>query len=267
MKRTDWPGVRAANMAIEFHVVIPARYGSTRLPGKPLRLLGERLLVEHVYHAAMTSGAASVIIATDDTRVVEACEARGMTVCMTDVNHCSGTDRCAEVATALGWPADAIVVNVQGDEPLIAPGAIAAVARALADSGADIATLATPITQAEDFANPNLVKVVRAQDGSALYFSRAPIPHRRDTDTTSAPWLDALHHIGLYAYTVATLARVTALPPCVLERTEALEQLRALYYGLRIAVDVIASAPGPGVDTEADLHKVTAILVQRGAGS
>lgn len=247
----------------EFRVVIPARYASTRLPGKPLRVIGERLLVEHVYRAAEKSGAAQVIVATDDTRVLGACEARGLSARMTLDTHRSGTDRCAEIARTLGWDDGTIVVNVQGDEPLIEPAHIARVAQALAASGADLATLAAPISSAVDFANPNVVKVVRAGDGSALYFSRATVPFQRDAQADRAAWTHGLHHVGLYAYTAATLQRVTGLPPCELESVEALEQLRALYHGLRIAVEVIDSAPGPGVDTEQDLARVTALLADK----
>ncbi|MFK7885990.1 MAG: 3-deoxy-manno-octulosonate cytidylyltransferase [Gammaproteobacteria bacterium] len=243
----------------EFHVVIPARYASTRLPGKPLRLIGPYLLVEHVYRAALKSGAASVVVATDDDRVQSACEARDIDVCMTATTHKSGTDRCAEIAALRGWDPATIVVNVQGDEPLVPPTAIALVANILAD--ADMATLATPIRSTRDLEDPNRVKVVCSEAGRALYFSRAPIPWRRDRDDPALPvFAGALHHIGLYAYKVSTLQKLTAMPPCELETVEALEQLRALVHGMQIQVGQLDTAPGPGVDTEADLLAVTQLL-------
>jgi 3-deoxy-manno-octulosonate cytidylyltransferase (CMP-KDO synthetase) len=247
----------------DFRVVIPSRYASTRLPGKPLRQIGDALLVEHVYRASLKSGAREVIVATDDERVMAACEARDLRVMMTSNAHRSGTDRCAEVASSRGWGEHDIVVNVQGDEPLVPPSAIAKVAFELANAsgGADLATLATPITCAADFHDANRVKVVCAADGRALYFSRAPIPFCRDPgDDADASWRAALHHIGLYAYRVKTLHALTALPPCELELTESLEQLRALYHGYRLQVGLLDHAPGPGVDTEDDLAAVERIL-------
>lgn len=243
----------------DFHVVIPARYASTRLPGKPLRQIGQYLLVEHVYRAALASGALSVVVATDDERVVAACNERDIEVCLTAVTHQSGTDRCAEVAQIKGWGDAAIVVNVQGDEPLVPPAAIGLAASTL--GSADMATLATPIASAADLEDPNRVKVVCDVEGRALYFSRAPIPWRRDRGAdTGDLFSGAMHHIGLYAYKVATLMQLTALPPCELETIESLEQLRALFHGFKIAVGTLDEAPGPGVDTESDLIAVTARL-------
>ena len=248
----------------DFRVVIPARYASTRLPGKPLCKIGDALLVEHVYRAAMASGAQQVIVATDDERVVQACRERDMQVLMTAATHQSGTDRCAQVARDSGWDAADIVVNVQGDEPLVPPAAIAKVAAELGDS--DLATLATPITNVRDMSDPNRVKVVRAKDGRALYFSRAPIPFARDAQLNAREsHAHALHHIGLYAYRVNTLELLTNLEPCALEQTESLEQLRALYHGFRLQVGMIDSAPGPGVDTPADVAVVERILSQQKA--
>ncbi len=248
----------------DFHVVIPARYASTRLPGKPLHLIGDALLVEHVYRAAVASGALQVIIATDDERVISACRERDMQVVMTDEAHQSGTDRCAQVARDRGWDASDIVVNVQGDEPLVPPAAIAQVAAQLGES--DLATLATPITCVRDLNDPNRVKVVCGADGRALYFSRAPIPFARDAQLNArASHTHALHHIGLYAYRVETLHALTALAPCALEQTESLEQLRALYHGFRLQVGIIDSAPGPGVDTPADVAIVERILRDQAA--
>ena len=176
---------------------------------------------------------------------------------MTSAAHASGTDRCAEVAALRGWADSDIVVNVQGDEPLLPSRFIEQVASALHASDADLGTLACPITGAAEFLDPNVVKVVTRHDGRALLFSRAPVPWRRDADDGSpAQWQGALRHIGLYAYRVATLRSLSALPPCALENTERLEQLRALWHGLSIQVAVAAELPGPGVDTEADLAEV-----------
>lgn len=246
-----------------FHVVVPARYGSTRLPGKPLQNIAGKLLVERVYNVASKSGAASVVVATDDDRVRVACEGLGIPVCMTSPDHQSGTDRCAEVATTKGWPDDAVVVNVQGDEPLLPPDYIAQAANALGD--ADMATLAAPIKSDADLTDPNRVKVVCSASGRALYFSRAPIPWHRDHEAQVPAPTGPLHHVGLYAYRVATLTSLTALPVCDLERTEALEQLRALYHGLSIQVAVVAQAPAAGVDTPEDLARVEAVLSKAGA--
>ena len=247
----------------QFSVVIPARYGSTRLPGKPLIQIGDALLVEHVYRAAVASGAREVIVATDDQRIVEACTERDMQVVMTSSDHRSGTDRCAQVAEINGWSDDSIVVNVQGDEPLVPPWAIARVATVLGDS--DLSTLATPMRRERDFNDPNRVKVVCDARGRALLFSRAPIPHCRDSSTSEqASYAHALHHIGLYCYRVRTLHALTQLPPCELENIESLEQLRALYHGYRLQVGIVDEALAPGVDTPHDVRRVAALLEERG---
>jgi len=250
-----------------FRIVIPARYASTRLPGKPLRLIGTRPLIEHVYRRAAGAGAHEVIVATDDERIAAACRGFGAAVELTDPAHPSGTDRLAEVAHSRGWSDDAIVVNVQGDEPLLPPANVAQVAALLAaEPGAALATLATPLRSLHEHLDPDVVKVVCDRRGYALYFSRAPIPWCRDgarAGLASQTRHDgALRHIGLYAYRVATLKRIGALPPAALEACERLEQLRALANGLAIAVAVAAEAPGPGVDTEADLEAVTRLLAQ-----
>jgi 3-deoxy-manno-octulosonate cytidylyltransferase (CMP-KDO synthetase) len=246
-----------------FRVVIPARYASTRLPGKPLRAIAGRPMILHVLDRVREAGAAEVIVATDDERIAAACRAAGADVQLTDPSHPSGTDRLAEVVARRGFLDDDLIVNVQGDEPLIAPANIAQVARLLgATPAAAIATLATPLASAEDFADPNVVKVVCRADGLALYFSRAPIPWPRDArlagDAASA--LGALRHVGLYAYRVAALRQLAALAPTPLETSERLEQLRALEHGLAIVVAVAAEPPGHGVDTEADLERVEAML-------
>jgi 3-deoxy-manno-octulosonate cytidylyltransferase (CMP-KDO synthetase) len=248
-----------------FRVVIPARYPSTRLPGKPLRLLAGKPMVQHVYERACASGAAEVIVATDDDRVVQACRAFGAPVLLTDPNHPSGTDRLAEVAALCGWNDDQIVVNVQGDEPLLPSANVAQAARLLmADPGAAIATLATPIRNLHEFMDPNAVKVVVAANGRALYFSRAPIPWPRDTAAdglgSQTGFGSALRHVGLYAYRVGALRQLAAWAPSPLEVAERLEQLRAMENGLAIAVAVAVEPPGPGVDTEADALAVERIL-------
>ena len=243
-----------------FRIVIPARYGSTRLPGKPLRLLAGRPLIEHVHARASAAGAREVIVATDDERIAAACRGFGAEVELTDARHASGTDRLAEVARLRGWAGSEIVVNVQGDEPLLAPANIAQAAALLAaDPEAAIATLATPIRERAELADPDVVKVVADLHGRALYFSRAPIPHLREARALS-PRETAWRHIGLYAYRVEALALFAALPQGRLERLEQLEQLRALEHGLKIAVALAEQAPGPGVDTEADLEAVEQLL-------
>ena len=248
-----------------FRIVIPARYASTRLPGKPLRLIGARTLIEHVYRRAAGAGAAELIVATDDERIVTACRGFGAAVELTDHAHGSGTDRLAEVARRRGWADGEIVVNVQGDEPLLPPANVAQVAALLAaEPAAALATLATPLVSLREHLDPDVVKVVCDTRGFALYFSRAPIPWCRDGArgglVSQTRFDGALRHIGLYAYRVATLKRIAALPPAALEQCERLEQLRALVNGLAIAVAVAAVVPGPGVDTEEDLAAVQRLL-------
>jgi 3-deoxy-manno-octulosonate cytidylyltransferase (CMP-KDO synthetase) len=252
----------AAN-AMNFKVVIPARLGSTRLPRKVLRPVHGRPLVQYAWQAACASGAAEVVVATDSPEVQAACAGFGATVAMTAITHASGTDRVNEVATARGWAPDTIVVNLQGDEPLMPPAMIRQAAALLAEGEEDIATLCHPLHALDDWLNPKVVKVVMAESGRALYFSRAPIPWRRDGASRQAPLLpegSAYRHIGLYAYRVAALARFSALPPGELERIEALEQLRALEHGLTIRVGVSHEPPPRGVDTEEDLQAVAGLL-------
>ena len=248
-----------------FRIVIPARYASTRLPGKPLRLIGARPLIEHVYRRAAAAGAAEVVVATDDERIAAACRGFGAAVELTDPAHASGTDRLAEVARIRRWGDGEIVVNVQGDEPLLPPANVAQVAELLAaEPTAALATLATPILSSHEHLDPDVVKVVCDTRGFALYFSRAPIPWCRDGArggfANQTRYDGALRHIGLYAYRVATLERIAALPPARLEECEQLEQLRALANGLAIAVGIAREIPGPGVDTEADLAAVQRLL-------
>lgn len=251
---------------MSFRVVIPSRYGSTRLPGKALLDIAGRPMVVHVLERAAESGADDIVVATDDERIVEAVEGAGGRAMMTRSDHPTGTDRLAEVASTLGWADDDIVVNLQGDEPLVPPTLPQRLARALVDNdAAGIATLATPIHRAEELFRPNIVKVVLDATGHAHYFSRAPIPWARDAFADGAPsTLPAdtlfLRHLGLYAYRVATLARLSSLAVAPAERAESLEQLRALAEGIRIHVTVVAEAPPHGVDTQADLERVREIL-------
>ena len=249
---------------LQFVVAIPARMGATRLPGKPLRLLGGEPLVLHVARRALAAGADEVIVATDDARIAEALVGRGVTVCMTRADHASGTDRLAECATQRGWDDARIVVNLQGDEPFAPPEGIRAVAACLAESGAEMATLAAPIDDMETLFDPNAVKVVRAASGDALYFSRAPLPWdrvrfaRERLGALADGWL---RHIGIYAYRAGCLRRFAAMPPGRLEQIEALEQLRVLESGARIAV-ALTPVPFPaGVDTEADLMRAEQLLL------
>ena len=252
---------------MSFEVVIPARLGSTRLPRKVLLDLAGKPVVQWVWQAAMAAGARSVTIATDAEEVADVCKRFGASVVMTDAAHQSGTDRANEVARLRGWDANTLVVNVQGDEPLMPPSLIAQVAALLADDAeAHIATLAHAIHDDADFANPNVVKVVCDRRGYALYFSRAPIPWQRDGSTAAAPRLPqglAHRHIGLYAYRAAALAEFSALPPSALETCEALEQLRALTHGFRIKLGFTDTPPPRGVDTQQDLDALAAHFAAR----
>lgn len=244
-----------------FHVVIPARYASTRLPGKPLADIAGKPMVVRVAERAAQSGAREIWVATDHPPVAEAVRSHGFNALLTRTDHPTGTDRVAEAAAARGWPDDAIVVNVQGDEPLIEPELIREVADSLASHGAaSIATAAHAIDDAVAFFDSNVVKVVLDREGYALYFSRAPLPWARDAfakDRSRLPRdLGALRHIGIYAYRAAFLRQYSDLSPAPPEQTEALEQLRALWHGHKISVTLSGHAPVPGVDTEADLERV-----------
>jgi len=249
---------------MHFRVVIPARYASSRLPGKPLADIGGRPMVLRVLERALQAGAESVVVATDDTRVKQAVEAAGYQALMTSPHHQSGTERLVEVAETLGWSDDTLVVNVQGDEPLIDPALIREAARQLVlHQDAVMATLAHPIHDHADFVNPNVVKVVADQAGYALYFSRASIPWPRDAfaDRQAMPQdLGALRHIGLYAYRAGFLRTYASLAASPLERHEMLEQLRVLWHGYRISLGVTPSAPAPGVDTQEDLERVRSLF-------
>jgi 3-deoxy-manno-octulosonate cytidylyltransferase (CMP-KDO synthetase) len=253
---------------VGFIAIIPARLASTRLPDKPLAdIHGKPMVVRTAQRAAM-SGASRVLVATDDARVAQAAREHGIEALMTRSDHATGTDRLAEAVDQLALPDDAIVVNVQGDEPLIEPILIDAVAQLLrTHPDAAIATCASPLADVESLFNPNVVKAVCAADGRALYFSRAPIPWARDAladgQRRMAQGLPAWHHVGLYAYRAAFLRRFPQLPQGVLERYESLEQLRALEHGYTILVHQVGQAPAAGVDTPADLERVRAVYANR----
>lgn len=236
-----------------FVVVIPARYASTRLPGKALRNIHGKPMLQHVFERGSESHAREVVVATDDNRIADAAAAFGATVCMTGDQHRSGTERIAEVADVLDWDDEQIVVNLQGDEPAMPAVLIDQCAELLEDAAADIATLASPLLTLEDFENPNVVKVLRDDNSHALYFSRAAIPFTRGGDSRTLAAEAALHHHGIYAYRCGILRRLVAAEPSKLEVCEQLEQLRALSLGMTIAVGVPTVRPGTGVDTEADL--------------
>jgi 3-deoxy-manno-octulosonate cytidylyltransferase (CMP-KDO synthetase) len=248
-----------------FRVVIPARYASTRLPGKALLSIDGKPMVQWVYERAQASAATEVLVATDDLLIVSAAHSFGADTVMTAATHASGTDRIAEVARLRNWPDDDIIVNVQGDEPLIPPALINQVAGILeTNPDADIATLATPIQTLQEFLDPNAVKVVTDAKGRALYFSRAPIPWTRDGAsgglTSQRAFAGSRRHVGIYAYRVGALVRIASLPPSQLERREKLEQLRALENGLHIRVADTQERPGPDVNTAEDFERVGALL-------
>ncbi len=244
---------------MSFRVVIPARQGSSRLPGKPLVEIAGAPLIRHVCRRALESAAEEVWLATDDERIGAACAGLDVRTAMTSPAHASGSDRVAEVAAAESWADEDIVVNLQGDEPLMPARAINAVATALAGDGeADMATLAIRLHDPELFRDPHVVKLVADGQGRALYFSRAPIPRPRAPEREMPG--EALRHVGLYAYRVRSLARFAAEPPCDMERAEGLEQLRALWLGMRIRVEVIAEMPLAAVDTPEDIARAARLL-------
>ncbi|PSB75948.1 3-deoxy-manno-octulosonate cytidylyltransferase [Photobacterium damselae subsp. damselae] len=247
---------------MSFTVIIPARYQSTRLPGKPLADIGGKPMVQWVYEQACKSGADKVIVATDDQRVFDAVQAFGGEVCMTRSDHQSGTERLAEVVEKYNLADDHIVVNVQGDEPLIPDTIIRQVADNLAYKNAPMATLAVEIDHEDEVFNPNAVKVVTDKDGYAMYFSRASIPWDRDHFAQQPAQIhhNLLRHIGIYAYRAGFINTYINWQPTALEQIEALEQLRVLWYGEKIHVDVAIDAPPAGVDTPEDLEKVRALI-------
>lgn len=250
-----------------FIVAIPARYGSTRLPAKPLRPIAGAPMVVRVAQRALQAGADRVVVAVDDARIADALAGQGVDICMTRSDHASGSDRLAECAAHYGWADDAIVVNLQGDEPFAPAAGIREVARALAEDDAPMATLATPITDAHELFDPNVVKLVRSAQGRALYFSRAPLPWARDAFAVDRgvlpPGLPFLRHIGIYAYRAGFLGRYAGLPRTPLEQAESLEQLRVLEHGFPIAVRLTPEPFPPGIDTEADLERAERWLAAR----
>jgi 3-deoxy-manno-octulosonate cytidylyltransferase (CMP-KDO synthetase) len=246
-----------------FNVVIPARYASTRLPGKPLLDIAGKPMVLWVVERAVQSGAQQVIVATDDERILNIVQSHGYEAVMTRSDHLSGTDRIAEVAEALNWHDDAIVVNVQGDEPLIEPQIIRDVAARLTDDAeAVMSTACFPINHESDFLNPNVVKVVMSEAQRALYFSRAPIPYPRNQvlDQAKSAQINAHRHIGIYAYRTSFLKQYSAIQPASIETIESLEQLRVLYAGYQISVHISNAQPETGVDTQEDLDHVRMVM-------
>jgi 3-deoxy-manno-octulosonate cytidylyltransferase (CMP-KDO synthetase) len=247
-----------------FAVVIPARYASERLPGKPLRHIAGKFLLQYVFERAMESEASEVIVATDDSRIAQAAETFGARVCMTGGHHRSGTERLEEVSRLKNWSADRVVVNLQGDEPLMPPELINQCAALLQSGVVAMATLASPVASIEDFKDPNVVKVIVDSNDDAIYFSRAAIPYSRSPHTVELAMQTALHHHGIYAYRTRVLQQIVAAPRSPLEESEQLEQLRAIEMGIRIRVGRPARRPGPGVDTEADLEKVERLIASNG---
>ena len=258
-------GYESFKNVVNYKIVIPARYASSRLPGKPLVSLAGKPMIQHVYERAVATGVSDIIIATDDSRIESVAKDFGASVMMTDPNHDNGTDRIAEVARRSGWADDDVVVNLQGDEPLIPKALIDLTAQALIDNAsAGMSSLCTPITSAEDGFDPNVVKVVINARQEAMYFSRATIPWDRDLYKNSTAQLSTQHpcyrHIGMYGYRVGFLHDYANMQPTTLEASECLEQLRALWYGVKIQMAVIDQAPGHGIDTPDDVARVEALL-------
>lgn len=255
-------------MNLDFVAVIPARFGSTRLPGKPLRLIAGRPMILHVIDRALQAGAAEVIVATDDQRIMDIVGTGPARAYLTDANHRSGTDRLAEVAQICAWPPNTIVVNLQGDEPFAPPTAVRAVAQLLAHSSAPMATLCTPITEAGELFSADCVKVILDGNGHAIYFSRAPIPYARDAFARNPADMPAsveyLRHIGIYAYRASFVKRFSAMPAGRLEQIESLEQLRAIENDIPIAIMRTPEDFPAGIDTEADLERVIAWHASQG---
>lgn len=252
---------------MQFHIIIPARYASTRLPGKPLRLLAGKPILQHVFEQAQKSRAKSIIIATDDERIRQAAEKFGADVCMTSPEHASGTERLAEVIETQGFAEKDIILNLQGDEPLMPPACLDQVAALLVNhTDCKMASLCEPITSAEELFDPNVVKVVLNRHRHAIYFSRAPLPWHRDAFRDNARVLPSepdlyYRHIGLYAYRAGFIKTYLSLAPSPIEKVELLEQLRVLWHDYKIAMDIAIEKPGPGIDTEQDLQKVANLLV------
>ncbi|KJY68217.1 3-deoxy-manno-octulosonate cytidylyltransferase [Vibrio coralliilyticus] len=250
---------------MSFTVVIPARYESTRLPGKPLADIGGKPMIQWVYEQSLQAGAEKVVVATDDARVESAVQAFGGVVCMTSSEHESGTERLAEVVKVMNIPDDHVIVNVQGDEPLIPPAIITQVANNLASSQAPMATLAVEISHEDEVFNPNAVKVLTDKDGYAMYFSRATIPWDRDNFANGGKVIaqPLMRHIGIYAYRAGFINTYINWEPTALEKIESLEQLRVLWYGEKIHVEVAKQAPPAGVDTPEDLEVVRKLIANQ----
>lgn len=244
---------------VPFIVVIPARYQSSRLPGKPLADIAGKPMVQWVYERAQASGAERIVVATDDDRIAQVVSQFGGEVCMTSEHHSSGTERLAEVVDTLGFAEDSIIVNVQGDEPMIPSANISQVAANLAESNVGMATLAEPICSVTELANPNVVKVVTDKDGLALYFSRSVLPYDRDGDKQSLNY-PYLRHIGIYAYRAGFIKQYVSWPASSLEQIESLEQLRVLWQGEKIHVAPAVEPPPAGVDTAEDLEQVRRLV-------
>ena len=247
---------------MNFRVLIPARHDASRLPGKPLVDIAGKPLIRHVCERALESDASEVWVATDDERIAHACSGLDVQVAMTAATHASGTDRIAEVAAREGWDDDDMIIDLQGDEPLMPAGAINTVAEALAaDPEAGLSTLASRIFDEDVFRDPHVVKVVLDKAGHALYFSRAPVPRPRDPDMSMPR--EALRHVGIYGFRTGALLRLANEAPCDMEQAESLEQLRALWLGMKIRVEVVEEIPSASVDTPADVERVAALLAGR----
>lgn len=244
----------------DFVVVIPARFASQRLPGKPLREIAGKTMLQHVYERGKESKASEVLIATDDQRISDAANSFAAPVCMTGSQHRSGTERIAEVSEQMNWADSQIVINLQGDEPLMPAELINQCAALLDEDLVDMATLASPLASKNDYENPNVVKVVCDEDGNALYFSRSSIPYSRSERTDELAIQTAMHHHGIYAYRCSTLRRIIAAERSDLEACEQLEQLRALSIGLKVKVAKALSRPPAGVDTEDDLLQMERLM-------
>lgn len=252
---------------MSYHIIIPARYASSRLPGKPLRLIAGQPMLAHVIASARQSAATRIIVATDDQRIADAATALGVETCMTSLQHNSGTERIHEVIETFGITDDTVIVNMQGDEPLMPTSCLDQLGQALAqDAHAEMATLSAPIESMDELFDPNVVKLVCDDAGNALYFSRAVIPWHRDAFMHSPPQLDSysafLRHIGLYAYRAGFVKQYISWGSCELEQIESLEQLRVLYHGRKIKVVRANDIPGPGVNTEEELQRAEHILSQ-----
>lgn len=262
--------MQSSSEIASIHVVIPARFGSTRLPGKPLVDLAGLPMIVRVYEAVQAAlpGTVDIVVATDDERIVNSLGAYGIPVRMTDYEHQSGTERCAQVARELNWGPDDLIINVQGDEPLVPQALLAAFAQFCADAPSwDIATVAVPLTDVSHLTDPNVVKLLVGANGQAIVFSRAAIPFCRDLPLSDWPLSAYFRHVGIYAYRCSALSRLTSAPSCELEALEKLEQMRAVWLGMPIRVFMWPESPPPGIDTSEDVARVREILMANALGS